>query len=379
MKILLIGEYSGVHTNLANALKEKNYNVNIIHNGDSYKGFKPDYLIKYNFFYTSNKYLSFLLRIYYVFLLYSGFQGVFQIFKYREKIKELKNYDVVQLINPIFLADFGVIVNMFLFFFLKRNNKKIFLCALGDDYSYVMFCLRNGFKYSMFDRLSLKTLHRYLFQLHYVFGFMSIFYNFIILSKVNGIIPGLYDYYAVYKNKKKCTRIIPIIIYPDSKKDSFSYPLNVFHGWQTGKEYRKGNDIFHKIFLKLKDKHPDKINYEVVGGLSYTEYVKTYKNADLFIDQCYSQDCGVNALLGMSQGKVVFSGFEKEVQDYYKIPYNPIVNVEPQEDFMYQTIEKVILDLNLIEQYSENAFKFVLKYHNADYVVNLYTEIWEGF
>ena len=47
MKILLIGEYSGVHTNLAKALIEKNFEVLTVHDGDSYKKFESDVIIKY--------------------------------------------------------------------------------------------------------------------------------------------------------------------------------------------------------------------------------------------------------------------------------------------------------------------------------------------
>ena len=40
MKILLIGEYSGVHTTIAKKIKEsKEYDINIIHDGDGYKKF----------------------------------------------------------------------------------------------------------------------------------------------------------------------------------------------------------------------------------------------------------------------------------------------------------------------------------------------------
>ena len=83
MKVLLLGEYSGVHTNLSKALKEKGYLVDLIHNGDSYKEFDPDYLIKYNYYSSKSVFLNFFIRIYYVLLLYSGFQGFFQIFKYQ--------------------------------------------------------------------------------------------------------------------------------------------------------------------------------------------------------------------------------------------------------------------------------------------------------
>jgi hypothetical protein len=70
-----------------------------------------------------------------------GLKGVFQIFKYKKSLNELKGYDIVQLINPIFLSDFGFIVNFVIFRKIKANNKKVFLCALGDDYYWVKYSL----------------------------------------------------------------------------------------------------------------------------------------------------------------------------------------------------------------------------------------------
>ncbi|MDC4864590.1 hypothetical protein NQ912_13470 [Acinetobacter baumannii] len=86
MKVLLIGEYSGVHTNLAKALKQKNINVCTVHDGDSYKKFESDVIIKYNRIESKNKYINFILKIYYQLLLYLGLSGCMQIFKYRDEL-----------------------------------------------------------------------------------------------------------------------------------------------------------------------------------------------------------------------------------------------------------------------------------------------------
>ena len=45
MKILLIGEYSGVHTNLAKALKNKKIELTTVSDGDAYKKFNKDIFI----------------------------------------------------------------------------------------------------------------------------------------------------------------------------------------------------------------------------------------------------------------------------------------------------------------------------------------------
>ena len=381
MKILLLGEYSGVHTNLATALRKHGYDVRLIHNGDGYKSFKADDFIKYKYFETDNKFLSLITKLYYMFLMYTGVKGLFQILKYRNLIKELKGYDIVQLINPIFISEYGVAVNYILFRYLKNNNSKIFLQALGDDYYWIKYCLDNKFDYSIFDRLSFKTLHRYLYSLHYLYGFMMPTYNKYITRKCNAIIPGLYDYYKAYENFKNCTEIVPIIVYPDKSflKQSFEFPFKIFHGWQPRGELRKGNDILDKALLKLKDKYPDKISYKVIGGLTYQEYINQYNDADIFIDQCFSQDCGVNALLGMSKGKVVLSGFEEAVKSYYKLEYYPVINALPNVESIYLSIENLLFNTSLMKSYSENSIKFIEQYHSEDYVLSKYEDIWNKY
>ena len=58
MKVLLLGEYSGVHSNLREALIKKGFTVMCIHNGDGYKGFKPDEYIRYNYISSENIFLN---------------------------------------------------------------------------------------------------------------------------------------------------------------------------------------------------------------------------------------------------------------------------------------------------------------------------------
>ena len=381
MRILLLGEYSGVHNNLRNALLEEGHDVVLISNGDGYKSFNSDIFISYNYIKHKNKALTKILKIYYMILAYSGFQGCIQILKNFNEIKKLKDYDVVQLINPIFLSDFGSVVNLSVFLYLKSNNKKIYLCALGDDYYWVKFCLANGFRYSIFDRLSIKTLVKFLYPLRYVYGFLYSFLNKYIAKNVDGIIPGVYDYYAAYRCFPNCTEIVPIIL-PINEKilkpTRVEKQLKIFHGWQLGKEIRKGNDLFDKAIKRLVFKYPNKIDYNVVGGVPYNEYVETFENCDIFIDQCYSYDRGVNALLGMRAGKVVLSGFEPEVKKYYGISYEPLINSLPQEEHIFESIEDLILNPHKIYEYSLSAQNFVNSFHSPNSVLSKYFKIWKG-
>lgn len=377
-----MGEYSGVHNKLAEALREDGHEVLLISDGDNYKSFDSDYFIIYNQPKSNIKPLKYGLKIYNIFLNLSGLKGTVQIIKHINYLNNLKGYDVVQLINPIFLSGYGALVNYIVFKLLKKNNKKIFLSALGDDYYWVKFCLEKKPKYSMFDRLNVKNLNQYLYSLYYIYGLLNPYVNKYIVKNVNAILPGLYDYYLPYKEFPNCTEIVPIIINtPDITNTpiDIKYPIRIFHGWQEGKELRKGNDIFDKAIVKIVNKYKSKVKYEIVSGLPYSEYIKKFDNSHIFIDQCYSQDMGVNALLGMQAGKVVFSGFEDAVKKYFRLDYQPLVNALPDEKQIYDNIARIIENPSLILQYSSNAKKFITEFHNPKHILQKYYEIWDNY
>lgn len=382
MKILLLGDYSGVHYNLRNALRNNGDEVLLISNGDGYKSIGLDIPIKYNHLSHNNKYIDKILKLYYLLLAFSGFKGVFQIIKYLKVIRNMKGYDVVQLINPLFLTDYGSIVNLITFLYLRNNNEKIFLSALGDDYYWVKYCLNQNFEYSIFDRLNLRTLKNYSHSLQYVYGFLNPFLNRYIVKNSRAVIPGLYDYYAAYKDMHKCTEIVPIIIpVVDRKpiKHSTQFPIKIFHGWQQGREITKGNDIFDIALQKLKKNYEHRIEYKIVSGLPYDEYIKSFDDSQIFIDQCYSQDCGVNALLGMKDGKVVFGGFERDVKNYYKVKDDPMINSIPDANQIYEDLESLVLNPLEIQQYSLRAISFIKEFHSENYVLNKYQKIWNDY
>lgn len=384
MKILLLGEYSGAHSNLKDALVNEGHEVTIVSDGDSYKKFKSDYYIKYYRKTSKFKFINHIFTLYYVALEYSGLKGLIQIRKHIDYLRQLKNYDVVQLINPIFLSDFGSIVNYMVFNYIKKNNKKVFLSALGDDYYWVNYCLKNNYKYSIFDRLNFRNIATYLYSLKYVYGVFYPLLNRHIAKEANAIIPGVYDYYAPYRVFKHCTEVVPLIVNNNiSKSITPSYTsgqkINIFHGWQPGKEVRKGNDIFDNVAKRIVKEFGSKVSYEIVSGLPYSEYIKKFNDSHIFLDQCYSQGMGVNALLGMEAGKVVFSGFERPLQESLNLNYKPLINAIPDEDYLYNEIVKLIDNPSLINEYSRNAKKFIETFHSPKYVLKKYYAIWSKY
>lgn len=384
MKVLLLGDYSGVHSQLANDLKIIGHEVTLVSSGDGYKGFQRDVDFNYE---RSNFILFKMLHLLMVFI---GLNGLYYFFSKRKEISKLKGFDVVQLINPIPLDVFGSIATILLVRKLNKYNKSLFLCALGDDYEWVSRNLRKEFKYSAMDRLDIKNIKVYLYSLKYVYGFFYYTCHKYVLKSAKKIIPGLVDYQNIYINHPKVSKIIPLPVSQDTiekaknelvilnsehyKKVLSNKVLNIFHGWQEGKECKKGNDIFFDAIKIVEEKlGGDKFIYNIVKNVPYNKYIKMFDSCDIFFDQVYSYDRGVNGVLGMANGKAVFSGFEPH-EAHVIAPFG--VNALPNSNDIANCIIFLINNRDKLLLMRINAIKYVLANHDGRYIAAEYVSLW---
>ncbi|MBW9452861.1 glycosyltransferase family 1 protein [Citrobacter portucalensis] len=379
-KILLVGDFSGVHITLRDALREKRINVTLISDGDSYKGLPADILFCGN---LDKKVSNILSKISKKIFFLLGVNGFSNFYREKNKIDRLVDFDVVQLINPLPFQQIGWLLNMYIIYKLKRQNKKIFLCALGEDYYWVKACLNKKFTYCALDNLS-GNEKKYKYSLKFLNPQYK-FLNDYCINIAERIIPGLLDYKIAYDFSAKCNDLIPLPVCNnkvsrDPLKIKDTDKIIIFHGWQIGKELKKGNYIFDNAIKRLQEKYKDQIEYIVVKNVPYEEYVKSFSKSHIFIDQCFSYDKGVNALLGMASGKVVFSGFEYDVLKYYgkeKIEVMPLINAIPDENLIYLQLEDLILNKGKINKISAAALGFITNYHLAENVSEQYLAVWK--
>ncbi|WP_219583930.1 hypothetical protein, partial [Vibrio parahaemolyticus] len=117
------------------------------------------------------------------------------------------------------------------------------------------------------------------------------------IEKSEAIIPGLLDYYNAYSDCKKVSNIIRIPISKEQHSNAYDVKkelenssnkdkeiINVFHGWQIGKDLRKGNDVLDRVVKKIKEDHVREIEYNVIQNVPYNEYVRCFDKADIFLD-----------------------------------------------------------------------------------------------
>ena len=112
MKILLVGEYSNVHWTLAKGLRELGHTVTVASNGDFWKNYPRDIDLRRDSLGKKDT-LSFMWRL-------------------AKALPKMRGYDVVQLINPVFVEltpdKIYPIYN-----YLRKHNKKVFLSSSGMD------------------------------------------------------------------------------------------------------------------------------------------------------------------------------------------------------------------------------------------------------
>ena len=147
MKILLIGEYSNLHNSLKQGLQKNGHKVVLLGSGDGFKNFDADILIKSSLF--ENRFLKIIAKI--IDRLFGVSLNEVEIFiKSIFKIRKLKDFDIVQLINE---RAFNTSPSMekILLGQIFKNNNKIFLLACGVDTVSIKYAYDKKFRYSILN------------------------------------------------------------------------------------------------------------------------------------------------------------------------------------------------------------------------------------
>lgn len=356
MKILLLGEYSGLNNELKRALVHDGHDVILAASNDFFKKYPTDV----NLGYGSSIY-AYKLR---------------QLFLPLLNYKKLIGYDVVHVINFYIFPRFPLL-NLLLIKFLKANNTVVTLAGAGDDPFFVKYSDttmrynpiashekydRGGNPYYMRKRSHLKIMHKY-------------------MNYIDMVIPIMYEYYSTFRAagyEDKVHAPIPIPI--DCSKIEFNPPLKnesklvIFHG--LNRPGFKGTHLVEEAFQKLFTNHPQEVECIIDGNIPFTEYMNLMSRMAISIDQVFSYSLGLNALYSMAQGKIVCGGAEKESTILYDGAYPPIYNLQPDSEAIYNTLIGLIESRDLLQKQAVSSRCFVEKYHNPSLIAKKYSDIW---
>lgn len=364
MKILLLGEYSNVHWTLAEGLRSLGHTVCVVSNGDFWKNYKRDISLVRD--YTKFGGLSYLLKTYTL-------------------LPKLRGYDIVQIINPMFLEIKAERIAP-IYRYLKRHNGKIFLGAYGMDAYWVEACKRKPrtFRYSDFNIGDKEITNAYtLEQAADWQGTAKERLNDEIAESCNGIIAGMYEYHTAYKEiyGHKLTYIpFPIESYSnagaiyDGKRK-----VRIFIGIQKERSIYKGTDIILQVLERITAEFPDECEILKAENVPFEQYSRMVNDCDVLIDQLYGYSPGMNALLAMSKGKIVVGGAEEECYEILgEKTLRPMVNIIPDEEHIYSQLKWIIDNKDKIATMQRESIEFVKKHHLPEKVAQEYIDFWQS-
>jgi len=365
MKVLLIGEYSNVHATLAAGLRRLGHDVLVVSDGDGWKGYPRDVDIK-------RPVGGFIVRLRYWLRL-------------RRLVRTLRGYDVVQLINPIFLP-LKAERHWAFYRYLRRHNRKVFLGAFGMDYYYAQAALDGkAFRYSDFNIGSeiRRNKHNDIWMRDWVNGEKGRL-NKAIAADCDGIVAGLYEYFAAYVNGfQQKLAFIPFPIRTDAARcvpiKETPKRVRFFIGIQRARSDYKGTDIMLRALERIVANYPNDCEMVKVESAPFEEYKTLLAGSHVILDQLYSYTPAMNALEAMANGLVVVGGGEPE---NYAILHEdclrPIVNVEPTEESVYEALKQIVVHKESLPRLSQEGVEYIAKHHDYIHVAKQYLDFWNA-
>lgn len=347
MRILLLGEYSNVHATLAEGLRALGHEVTVVSNGDFWKDYPRDIDVSR----MSGKLGGLRLMLHLWMLL-----------------PKLTDYDIVQLINPMF---FELKAKRLFFFYnwLRKHNRHVVLGAFGMDYYWVHTCTYHSpLRYSDFnigetirtDTYAVKEQADWL-------GTDKERLNRLIAEDVDAIVTTLYEYHACYAPVfPDKTTFIPLPIRLSSPHlESPSEKVRIFIGISKNRSAYKGTDIMMRAAENIRRQYPDRVQLIKAEGVPFAQYQQMMDDSDVLLDQLYSYTPSMNSLLAMSKGIVVVGGGEPENYDIIaEHELRPIINVTPCYDSVYKALEQLVLHPERLPELKLQSVEYVRRHHD---------------
>ena len=360
MKILLIGEYSNVHATLAEGLRHLGHEVTVVSNGDFWKAYPRDIDVSRPA---------------------GQWGGLRLLTKIYTLLPRLRGYDVVQLINPMFF-ELKAERLFFLYRYLRRHNRKVFLGGFGMDWYWVHTCVtRKPLRYSDFNiGETLRTNPDALRERHDWLGTAKERLNQWIANDCDGIITGLYEYWACYHPvfPQKTTFIpFPIRLPETPTPVTPSSKVVIFIGINRERSAYKGTDIMLQAAQEVGRRYPQAMELRVAESVPFNKYQEMMDGADAILDQLYSYTPSMNPLLAMSKGIICIGGGEPENYEIInETALRPIINVAPTYDSVFHELEQLVLHPERIPELKRQSVAYVRKHHDYLKVAQQYLDFW---
>jgi len=369
MKILLLGDASAFHANLATGLRRMGHSVTVASDGTDWMQTDRNIdLIR-----RSNKVGGALLWI-----------KLSQISE-----RQLSGYDIVHLSSPSFVplkpCRLAKILHS-----VRANNGRLIYSVLGTDSDYVRNCLYGTppvLRYSEWRPpvgLRLPALDPGKAAEGWLADDLS-GYTDEFFATVDGAVTALYEYHKVVEIMHPTLPTaycgIPVDTSSMPIHKPVDGPLRILNAAHKGREAEKGADILLDILKRIESEMQGEIVVESPENVPYSQFVQRLAQYDIVSDQLFSFTPATTALMAMAMGVVPISGGEPEFYEFIGEPdLRPIFNPDPTDiDGTYHRLKALLSDRDAIRRLSEQGREFVRRYNDTDIVAHRVSDFWQSF
>lgn len=374
MRIVIIGEFSSFAKNLSEGFRALGHECFVFSWGDGFKDIVQENGSSYNVHLRTPVGNSKFEHI------ANGLYSLKSAIKLNKDVKSMtskKKWDTALIINQSFIKQKGKFWNAQLTIdMIKKllvNPENIYLSACGRDIPYCDYWGSIDNKNSSLVKiLSSGFLNERMISHHRK-----------CMKYIKKVIPVMYDYAEAWRKSKYgegctiCETIpLPVSCNKFEVHNIISDKLFVFHGITRPKH--KGSYIIKEAMNKIESKYSERVVCEAEGGMRLDDYLKLIDKANILIDQTYSYGYGMNALYGLAQGKVVLSGNEVENQKEYGTRC-PIINIKPDINQIYEQLERLVSNPNMIEALSLKSREYVENVHDSKVIAQKYIDTFKKY
>lgn len=365
-RILLLGDYSNLHSQLGKTLRAMGHDVTVMSSGSGFQNTARDIDISRRPGKLGG--LELTLRC------------MTSLHKY------MRGYDIVALQHEHFLH---LKPSRLRYFFdrLRGENGRVFLSFAGTNVTYIDEALnvnspvryneyRIGNEHNRFYTASHDKLEQWLTPEMRA-------YNEYVMSRIDGAVTGLYEYdvaaRTVLGDDKVAYGGLPIdveALSPVALPEDIDC-VKLFLGRHRGRLVEKGTDLLEIASRRVEGRMPGRCELRIVENLPYDEYVKVFCSSHVVLDQVYSYTPATNALIAMARGLNVVSGGEPEFYDFIGEKANrPIINAPTDLDELTEALADVVGHPELIAERGRRSREFVVKHNAAEVVAQRYLNFW---
>ncbi len=363
MRILLLGEYSNVHATLATGLRQLGNEVTVMSNGDFWKDYPRD--------------IDMVRQ-------YTKWGGIKYLFRLYTLLPQLRGYDIVQLINPMFLELKAERIFP-IYRYLRKNNRRMVLGGFGMDWYWVhTCCTKKPLRYSDFNMGEvLRTNKDALKERKDWLGTAKERLNRLIAEDCDGIVAGLYEYWVCYHPAHPDkTVFIPFPIKREQEEEGqpahASEKVKVFIGINRERNEYKGTDIMLAAAEEIQRRFPDKMELIRVESVPFETYKHLMNGSDAILDQLYSYTPSMNPLQAMDKGIICIGGGEEENYDIInEHELRPIINVHPTYENVCEELEKLVKHPERIPLLKSQSREYIRRHHDHLKVAAQYQDFYQ--